>query len=265
MDAPLPLPLRLATRPDESDPWVAVFDFTTQTAERAPEFEGLCILRDFLSEEEALALLGTIEQQDFSPAQSGKLKQHYGARVNFNKRRINAKKFEGLPAYGHAIEARLKTAFSSIDSSLPADRLRRNEALADFEATDLFVLRYEVEEASNLDFHIDDTFAYGEGIFDVSLESDSVLTFIRRNAADEEPVECVRAALPARSAAFLYGTARYEWEHAILPYDIEARRTSLTLRTLSPAVRESEEGRRILDVAREIVPLRSKSRARTLS
>lgn len=250
MDDPLPLPVRLRSRPAEGDDWVCTFDPLSQTAPGAPSFTGLHVFPEFLSVSESRDLLRAIEEREFVPAQSGKSKQHHGAKVNFNKRRIKSSAFRGLPTYAACLEARLKQVFGRLSAD---DALRSDEgirATENFVTTDVFVLRYEKEEASNLDFHIDDTFAYGEAIFDISLESDSVLTFIRRENASEEPVECVRANLPARSVAFLFGAARYEWEHAILPYDILARRTSVTLRTLSPEAIRMEEGRRVLEIAR---------------
>ena len=253
MRPPEPRPAFLERRPLENDPWIETFDSATQSASG---FSGLCLVPDALTENEAARLLAEIERWPFSPAQSGKRKQHFGAKANFNKRKINPARFAGLPSYALVLEEKLKRAFAALPAASAAEASQRKEALLRFETTDVFVLRYAETDQSNLDFHLDDEYAYGEGIIDLSLESDSVLTFIRRDAPDEEPAACVRAPLPARSAAFLFGAARYEWEHAILPYDIEGQRTSLTFRTLGPQLRETDAGRRILQIARSGSPLR---------
>jgi alkylated DNA repair dioxygenase AlkB len=193
-----------------------------------------------------------IDQSPFLRAQSGKLKQHYGARVNFNKRKINPSAFRGLPDYVHWIDARLRRRVE--EEAPPADSNRDSlrAALARFEPTDAFVLRYHARDASNLDFHRDDEFAYGEVILDLSLETDSVLTFAENPERGEPgaPPTYIRIPLPARSLAVLHGPARFDWEHGVLAGDIEERRTSITLRTLGDSLRDSGAGRRILEVAR---------------
>jgi alkylated DNA repair dioxygenase AlkB len=203
-----------------------------------------------------------IGKTPFAPAQSGKTKQHFGANFNFNKRKLNVSRFHGLPEYGLVLEARLVDAFRHTLDPSSADGKAMRCALANFDTTDLFVLRYQEREASNLDLHIDDTFAYGEAIFDVSLETDSVMTFVRaespRHATHSiDPgasIECIRVTLQAGSAALLYGPARYEWEHGILHYDVRGQRTSITLRTLSDPLRNTEDGKRVLEVARSALP-----------
>ncbi|MGY8737953.1 MAG: hypothetical protein ACKVIW_10600, partial [bacterium] len=67
---------------------IHAFDLATQSAPTCPEFRGLIVVENFLSETEAHSLLATIDQAPFASSQSGKDKQHYGAKVNFNKRRM---------------------------------------------------------------------------------------------------------------------------------------------------------------------------------
>jgi alkylated DNA repair protein alkB family protein 4 len=260
MDDPLPLPDLLAAHPGDremnstSHDRIHTFDLARQVAPNRPDFCGIRIYPDFISPREADQLLAEIETTAFKPAQSGKLKQHYGAKINFNKKKLNASSFRGLPRYGRWIESRARERAHADRSGRPADRQAALDALSQYETSDIFVLRYLEQEASNLDFHCDDTFAYGEVILDLSLESDSLLSFIDRphSAGNSKQIECVRVPLPARSLAILYGPARFEWDHAILPYDISGRRTSITMRTLSKTLRETEEGERLLRVAKEL-------------
>lgn len=258
MDDPVPIPALLSTRPLDPGPnetphkEIHDFDLDLQSAPSCPQFSGVHVFRDFFSTDEADRLLKEVEDAPFIPAQSGKWKQHYGPKVNFNEQKINSAQFRGLPDYARRIESRLRKLVRQGRPGSPADNHGLRTALEAFGATDVFVLRYLERNASNLDFHRDDTFAYGETILDVSLESDSVLTFLEGREPDRQtnPAECVRVPLPARSLAVVYGRARFAWDHAILAYDIVGRRTSITLRTLSETLRRSDAGRHILDVVR---------------
>ncbi|MFP6655599.1 MAG: hypothetical protein VCB25_08225 [Myxococcota bacterium] len=262
MDDALPIPDRLVSRPvpDSSGriktSGIAAFDLGSQSVPDCPDFQGIRVFPDFLSIPESDLLMQKFVKIEFKNAQSGKRKKHYGPKINFNKKKINADEFRGLPPYAMDIEDRLRTLAALQDAnSIPDDGL--NAALASFETTDLFILQYFEKLSSNLDFHIDDTFAYGELILDLSLESDCVLTFIRkrRDLSDANSIECIRVPIPARSLLAIYGQARFDWEHAILAYDIEGRRTSLTLRTLHPDLCSTEIGQRVLASARRPYPL----------
>jgi alkylated DNA repair protein alkB family protein 4 len=258
MDDPFPIPDLLAVAPEKrrieatANERFHSFDLDRQCAPTRPDFRGVRVFRDFLSEHEADRLLAEIETLPFKPAQSGKLKQHHGAKVNFNKQKLNARAFRGLPGYTGWIESRARDRAFTDRSGQAEDRRAALDALARYETTDVFVLRYLEREASNLDFHRDDTFAYGEAILDLSLESDSMLTFIDGPRDDDDPkeLECVRVPLPVRSLAIVYGVARFDWDHAVLAYDIVGRRTSITMRTLSETLRQTEEGKSVLLRAR---------------
>lgn len=263
LDDPVPIPEFLRRRPEPSvsghfgEPGLHLFDADCQSVPSLPDFRGLRIYPDFLSEPEARDLLGEIERTPFQVSQSGKHKQHYGAKVNFNKQRVNAKSFRGIPAYARDLEDRLRARVRGDRGLSGQERAALEDALRRYRTTDVFVLRYWPIESSNLDFHLDDLFSYGELILDVSLESDSVLTFLRgrpNGEVEQDPsvdpaLACVRVPLPARSVAVLYGPARLHWEHAILDYDVVARRTSITLRTLSEGLRDTKEGREVLSRA----------------
>lgn len=249
---PIPLPRLLA----EPEGPVSRFDARHQRAPGQRDFEGLRILTDVVTLEEERALLERIGRSPFLPSQSGREKQHYGPRVNFNRRRIQTDRFDGLPDYAFELEERAR---ERIARDLPADD-PIHAALAEYVTTDVFVLRYEPMRRSNLDFHLDDLFAYGDLILDFSLESDAVLSFYRGRPDGEvrtqAPIEeaCVRAQLPARSLALIFGPARRSWEHALLASDLGGRRTSLTLRTIGPEVRATPSGDAILERAKRRLP-----------
>lgn len=225
-----------------------VFDPARQCAPTCPAFQGVRLYPNALARDEADSLLERIEARPFTPSQSGKLKQHFGARFNFMRRRMNAERFAGLPAYAGWLEHRLRTLVAADRTGDPGALADARRALETYQTTDVFVLRYLEREQSNLDFHVDDLFAYGEAIVDLSLDSDSVLSFLgpARPGTGEPGPECVRVPLPARSLALVYGPARFEWQHAILPRDVRGVRTSITLRTLAEPLRETDAGRAVL-------------------
>ncbi len=220
------------------------FDLESQRVPSAPDFTGVRVLRDAVDEASAAALLACIDQAPWSPAQSGKLKQHFGPKVSFKDRRLRLGGFEGLPDYIRAIEWIGRGGF---------------DVAADFVTTDAFVLRYEPARQAHLDLHADDTFAYGDVILDLSLESDTTLSFVPGTSIDDLPYaeRLVRVPLPARSMLVLHGAARYRWLHGILPGDITARRTSVTLRTLSGELMETDVGRSVRAVAATSLRTRS--------
>jgi alkylated DNA repair dioxygenase AlkB len=234
----LPLPRLVAARV-AAEPPVASFDLATQCTETVPGFVGVRVFEDFCSDAEARRLLAAIERTPFVAAQSGKLKQHFGAKVNFKRRKLSAQGLVELPAYVGWIETRLAERIAGAPEPVVS-------VFAGFEATDAFVLRYEPQRGANLDFHVDDGLAYGDGILGVSLESDSVLTFVPDPAQVELlPSTIVRVPLPARSAVALCGPARSRWQHAVLADDLRARRTSLTLRTLGPGLAATSGGKQL--------------------
>jgi alkylated DNA repair protein alkB family protein 4 len=261
MDDALEIPELLAARPMADSnglietAGISAFNLASQSVPECSDFQGVRVFRDFLSVSESDHLIQEFAQAEFKNAQSGKRKRHYGPKFNFNKKKINADGFRGLPRYATDIEDRVRAV-----AVLPTARSIRDDglhaALSSFETTDLFILQYREKMASNLDFHIDDTFAYGELILDLSLESDCVLTFMRKhqNQSDGNATKCIRVPLPARSLVAIYGQARFDWEHAILAYDVEGRRTSITLRTLHEDLRSTKIGLRVLESARRSCP-----------
>ena len=263
MDAPLALPDWLVDGLDaprrDANPGEArrvhVFDPSSQSAPDCPLFSGVRVYPEALSPSETEKLLDEINAKPFLPSQSGKHKQHYGPRFNFMRRRMNAERFDGLPEYAHFLESRLRDRVARDASGDPADLDACRSALAEYETTDVFVLRYFESDESNLDFHVDDLYAYGETILDVSLDSDSLLSFLGpprpdRPDASQQELVCVRVPLPARSVAVVYGRARFDWQHALLARDIRGIRTSITLRTLSDTLRGTDAGHEVLSRAR---------------
>lgn len=207
---------------------------------------GLTLVPDFLEPSEAAAILREVSQRAFALGQSGVLKQHFGPRYNFKKRRIRSAGFRGLPPFARHLRARIETHLSLHAPS--GHRRKPTRPLVE----DAFVLRYLPARQAHLDFHVDDPFAYGPDIFVLSLEGRSALSFIEAAYVDRpQDAPCgIRVPLPERSLLILSGAARTEWAHAILAQDIHTARTSVTLRSISDTVRHTAEGRRTRRIAR---------------
>lgn len=100
---------------------------------------------------------------NWKSSQSGRRKIDYGPQVNFKERKIKTKNFKGLPTYtNESILLRLKNLHPVLNS---------------FEPVEVNILEYEAGKGSNIDFHFDDFWMWGERIVGVSLLSHSIMTF----------------------------------------------------------------------------------------
>ena len=146
MDDPVPIPTFLSDRTlapkTASDASIHFFDPSTQSAASYPAFEGVRLYRDFLSEPEAERLLEMLEATPFTPAQSGKRKQHYGPKINFNKQKMNPNAFQGIPAYAHDLESRMRIRVRD-EPALPArERAAAAKRRSDKWSIDAVAARY---------------------------------------------------------------------------------------------------------------------------
>ncbi|RXG68684.1 Alpha-ketoglutarate-dependent dioxygenase alkB-like protein 4 [Armadillidium vulgare] len=204
-----------------------------------------------------------MDQLPWDQSQSGRLKQNYGPKCNFKKRKVTPEAFEGYPNFTKFIQDRFKTL----------------NLLNSFETVEQCSLEYTPERGSSIDPHIDDCWIWGERIPTLSLLADSFLTLTKftgretkYNLSDaqtyprivtesglvkdfsdickefeeivsselkhtEEKVSyplVIRIPMPRRSLLVLYGTARYNYEHSILREDIKDRRVCITYREITP-------------------------------
>lgn len=255
--------------------WPGWLDALTEGAQNSGGYlpplkiPGIEIYEEFLTREEEASLANAIDARDWVGSQSGRLKQDFGPRVNFKKKRVRAGEFAGLPAY-----------FTSVEQ-----KMARCSVVSDFEAVELCNLDYSPKRGSCIDPHYDDWWLWGPRLVTFNLLSDTVLTLSRPEQhwmlTDEDlidepstPTRClavpggdcevvavshdkslckswsddfkdsisertpprlcvVQVALPRRSMIVLYGDARYKWHHSILREDITSRRIAMTVRELS--------------------------------
>ncbi|XP_042144311.1 alpha-ketoglutarate-dependent dioxygenase alkB homolog 4-like [Ixodes scapularis] len=248
---------------------------------------GLEVHEEFLTPDEETRLATDIDTANWAGSQSGRLKQDYGPKVNFKKKKVKSDGFRGLPAYYTRIEG----------------KMRENETVSDFEAVELCNLDYHPKRGSCIDPHYDDWWLWGPRLVTFNLLSDTVLTLSRpeehwmltdedliesgdRGADDVErlaaaaplqhgpdcgswsdafkdsistrvpPRLCVvQVPCPRRSMLVLWSDARYKWHHSILREDVKSRRVAMTVRELSEEFLDGgasfEFGAELLSIAKQ--------------
>lgn len=130
---------------------------------------GVRILLDFVSEAEEAELLQHIDEVPWDTSQSGRLKQNYGPKCNFKKRKAKVDGFTGFPQFTQFVQAR----FNEVD------------LLRDFQTVEQCSLDYTISRGASIDPHIDDCWIWGERIPTLSLLSDSVLTLNRYQGEEQ--------------------------------------------------------------------------------
>ena len=133
-------------------------------------FRGIKLIRDFVTESEESRLLSNLDSLPWDTSVSGRRKQNFGPRANFNGRRLRAGAFHGFPACSEFVQRRF--------SSVPC--------LEGYRAVEQCSIEYRPESGASIEPHIDDCWVWGERIVQLNLLSDSVLTCLPYHCTDEE-------------------------------------------------------------------------------
>ncbi|MDQ1140117.1 alpha-ketoglutarate-dependent dioxygenase AlkB [Pedobacter agri] len=188
--------------------WVPVVE---KGAENEPlkQISGLTYLEDFISKEEELTLVDTINVQQWL----GDLKrrvQHYGWKYDYRARSLNRDMYLGaLPAWAFLLAQRLV-------------KLGLMEEVPDQ------VIINEYKPGQGIANHVDCEPCFGDTIISLSLSTPCAMQFIHLRS--KEKIEKI---LHPRSVVCIKGPARYEWSHGIaarLADDINGIRTNRSLR-----------------------------------
>ena len=211
-----------------------IADFLDQTTSERPcdcqesdnqiQIHGIHVQNNFISEPEEVHLCSEIDRSKWIESQSGRFKQDYGPKANFNRKKLKCSTFTGLPAYSKPL----------------VDRLKVISSLADFVPVELCNLRYEAARAACIDAHFDDSWLWGDRLITINLLAHTVLTLVPGSSDDSAEIE-VLLPLARRSLVSLSGEARYKWMHAIKKIHIKATRQALTIRELSSEFKDEDK------------------------
>ncbi|XP_034033701.1 alpha-ketoglutarate-dependent dioxygenase alkB homolog 4 [Thalassophryne amazonica] len=223
-----------------------IYDPVTRTAIREDAepssfpFPGVFLWENFISEEEEMELISTMDQDLWIQSQSGRRKQDFGPKVNFKKRKVHVGSFHGLPAWSQKLVLRMQ-------AEVP---------LAGFQPVEQCNLDYNPQLGSAIDPHLDDSWLWGERLVSINLLSDTILSMSLEQGLPEAGLEegvHVAVHLPRRALVMLCCEARHRWKHAIHRKDIHERRVCSTFRELSaeflPGGAHAQLGVQLLDIA----------------
>ena len=104
-----------------------------------------------------------IDAMPWDPSQSGRRKQNFGPKANFNRRKLKMGAFQGFPEFGRRVQ----------------ERLTSEPVLAGYQTIEQCSLEYRPTEGACISPHIDDCWVWGERVVTLSLLSDSVLTMVK--------------------------------------------------------------------------------------
>ena len=184
------------------------------------KLNGITLMSNFLSSAEEELFLCEMNKSEWVSSQSGRFKQDYGPKANFNKKKLNITKFTGLPSYSQLILDRLNSL-----------KLRELEY---FYPAELCNLKYESNRGSCIDPHFDDFWLWGNRIVIVSLLSNTFYTLTPGKEILHLFPECeILVPLERFSMIILYDDARNKWMHSIKKSHVYSTRIAITVRELS--------------------------------
>jgi len=123
-------------------------------------FPGVTIFNEFITPEVEKQLEAEIEARPWAKSQSGRLKQDYGPKCNFKKRKLKLDVFTGFPSYLEPI----------------VERFSAYPLLTNYHTVEQCNLDYDPSRGSAIDPHFDDFWVWGERLLTLSLLSLTFLT-----------------------------------------------------------------------------------------
>lgn len=191
------------------------FNLDKSFASEFKEIPGLTYITDYINLDEQNALIGIIDQQEWSTKLKRRV-QHYGYRYDYKNGSLASSQYLGaLPDWAKNIASRL------YDDGL---------------TTKLFdqVIVNEYEPGQGITNHLDCIPCFGNTIISLSLGSSCVMDFTHCKTKDK-----VALLLYPGSLVIMQGAARYDWQHGIAArkkdnYNgreiVRTRRVSITFR-----------------------------------
>eukprot|EP00297_Palpitomonas_bilix_P010111 CAMPEP_0113873688 /NCGR_PEP_ID=MMETSP0780_2-20120614/3913_1 /TAXON_ID=652834 /ORGANISM="Palpitomonas bilix" /LENGTH=289 /DNA_ID=CAMNT_0000859369 /DNA_START=230 /DNA_END=1096 /DNA_ORIENTATION=+ /assembly_acc=CAM_ASM_000599 len=124
-------------------------------------FAQVKLVPNFVSEEEEVTILESLAGKEWVVSQSGRLKQDYGPKANFKKKKLKMEGFSGLPSstpifYRNLCELGLARGFLPVEAG---------------------AIAYVKSRRSAIDAHVDDEWVWGEHLLTLSLCSSCIMSF----------------------------------------------------------------------------------------
>lgn len=194
------------------------FDCNCKQADKSDTLyiAGIHLIKNFINAHEEAMLIDEMNRSKWVDSQSGRYKQDFGPKANFNKKKLKYTTFTGLPHYSKFL----------VDRFAPLAK--------DFVPVELCNLKYENKRGACIDPHLDDVWLWGNRLITVNLLSNTFLTLKPIKHRLEQLGDCeVLIPLSRFSLLILGDEARYEWFHAIKKTHITSTRIAITFRELS--------------------------------
>ncbi|XP_075248847.1 alpha-ketoglutarate-dependent dioxygenase alkB homolog 4-like [Convolutriloba macropyga] len=191
---------------------------------------GIFVFCSFMDPKYEAKIIEEIECFQWKASQSGRLKQDFGPKPNFKKKKLRLESFTGLPSFSEKL--------------LPKLKVEANGVLDDFEAVEQCHLDYDPIRGSHIDMHYDDFWLWGDRLVTVNLLSDSIISLTHPQLP-----YTVLIGQPRYSVVVLSSEARNEWLHGIYPNHIIDRRVAITYRELTKEMKSTEVGRKVTEIA----------------
>jgi len=250
----------------------------------AKEFPGIMIITNFVTEAEQEELVKNLDELPWDTSQSGRRKQNFGPRANFKKRKAKLGSFSGFPACTKFIQERFNTV-PLLEGYRTVEQCSieyRPETGASIEphiddcwiwgerivqlnlVSDAVLTMNPYIEGEKYKYNLKDVLTYPRVVnedkkvvynpfVEDKMPATSCFPMSTSQPSSYSASSLVRVPLPARSLLIMWGSARYEWEHAVLRQDIMARRIVIAYRELTPPYlpggQEHHLGKEILEKA----------------
>ena len=156
-------------------------------------FDGIYIIENIYNDENKQEkLIKEINNNKWNNSQSGRMKQDYGPKINYKKRKVKKEeKNELIPEY---INELIINDLQKINNKLLN--------LSDFKVKGVGNLLYYSSQGAHIDPHIDDYWIWGNRIIGINLLSDSIITFSYQINSYAFKLKLYCEALKARSEEF---------------------------------------------------------------
>jgi len=233
-------------------------DETKSNFDKKSIFNGFYVIKHLFSEEEQNYLFQEISKNPWSESQSGRIKQDYGPKINYKKKKFkieeinleininkNVKSINDLFISEKLKDQMLKYMkynFPYLSEErccfygMIEEKLKQIKLLNDFKIAEIGNLFYDYSKGAHIEPHIDDCWIWGKRIVGINLLSDTKLTFskaiefIDQNNKKKEILFEIDIPIKKGDLYIMDDFSRYIWKHSVKQENINSNRLVITLR-----------------------------------